>query len=297
VSDFAAFAERKCREAASARVAHLTTVEDHGVRLDCTRVGNAWSIEHYDGFFLLPACAPEELPCMSLCFVQSRARNTGAPNPDVLGGGPTDKHLIYEGLSRVAADAVMAGAATAEGASTFFSVWHPQLVALRAALGLPRHPAQIVLTARGLVDVAGALLFNVPEVPAYIIAAPMACERLHPLVKDRPLVEIIPMDDDDPCIALKYLREKHGIDRISCIGGRHTATALLDAGCVQDLCLTTAARDAGEPGTPYYIGTTPPVLEPLVRKQADDPEYPITFEHFMVASPCSSSLSGPIRRR
>jgi hypothetical protein len=31
----------------------------------------------------------------------------------------------------------------------FFSVWHPELVALRESLGLSRHPAQVVVSKRG----------------------------------------------------------------------------------------------------------------------------------------------------
>jgi hypothetical protein len=38
----------------------------------------------------------------------------------------TDKHLIYEGLSRAAADAVLAGAATVRAGDIVFSVWHPE---------------------------------------------------------------------------------------------------------------------------------------------------------------------------
>jgi riboflavin biosynthesis pyrimidine reductase len=81
---------------------------------------------------------------------------------------------------------------------------------------------------------------------------------------------------------LAYLRQKRGISRVSCIGGRATATALLDAGVVQDLCLTTTDRSAGEPGTPFYAGLRKPLLDLMVRKRADDPEYPILFEHFAV---------------
>ena len=85
-----------------------------------------------------------------------------------LGGGETDKHLIYEGLSRVAADAVLAGAETIRGGDIVLSVWHPELVALRASLGLPRHPIQIVATLRGL-ELDAACMFNVPELP--VVAA------------------------------------------------------------------------------------------------------------------------------
>jgi riboflavin biosynthesis pyrimidine reductase len=282
VIDFAGFAERKAQAAAAAPIAHFRTIEDRSAAFGCVQIGNSWSQEYYDGLFHLSARTQGELPCVSLCFVQSRDGNTGAQDPDALGGGPTDKHLVYEGLSRVAADGVMAGAATAEGPGAFFSVWHPQLVALRTALGLPRHPAQIVLTGRGCVDLERTLLFNVPDVPVYIIAAPAACERLEAAASRHATVEIVPMRGDDLHTSLAYLRYKRGISRISCIGGRTTATVLLDAGYVQDLCLTTTARATGEPGTPFYVGKKKLALDLMVRKRADDSDYPITFEHFAI---------------
>ena len=76
--------------------------------------------------------------------------NTGAADPSTLGGGRDRQALIYEGLSRVAADAVLSGAETLRGGDMVLSVWHPELVALRRSLGLPRHPVQVVATLRGL---------------------------------------------------------------------------------------------------------------------------------------------------
>ena len=90
--------------------------------------------------------APAGLPSANLVFVQSRDGNTVTTDPSSLGGGEADKHLIYEGLSRVAADAVLAGARRLRGGRIVLSVWRPELVALRAAMGLPRHPIQIVAT-------------------------------------------------------------------------------------------------------------------------------------------------------
>ena len=45
-----------------------------------------------------------------------------ARNPQTLGGGETDKHLIYEGLARVSADAVLAGSSTVRGGRGLFRV-------------------------------------------------------------------------------------------------------------------------------------------------------------------------------
>src|SRR5215470_3705990 len=141
-SAFDEFAAKKTREAAAARIEPLSAVLDRPGTEQLVRIGNAWTRRHYGGDFDL-VVPPDGQTALSLVFVQSSDGNTGAADPSTLGGGPTDKHLIYEGLSRVAADGVLAGATTVRG-NTFFSVWHPELVALRDALRLPRHPAQMV---------------------------------------------------------------------------------------------------------------------------------------------------------
>ena len=70
----------------------------------------------------------------------------------------------------------------------------------------------------------------------------------------RPWVRVITMERPD-CLAqaLESLRTLH-IDRVSCIGGRTLATALLDLGLIDDVDLTTAPGTAGEPGTPTNRG-------------------------------------------
>jgi hypothetical protein len=56
----------------------------------------------------------------------------------------------------------------------------------------------------------------------------------------------------------------------------------MDAGLIQDLCLTTSAIDGGRPNTPFYAGERPPRLELIVRKRGTG-EPAITFEHLAVA--------------
>ncbi len=95
-------------------------------------IGSDWSRALFDGdFYRNPAPFEGDLPVVNLVFVQSRDGNTGATDPSSLGGGATDKHLIYEGLSRIDADAVLCGATTAKVDDLVFSVWHPELVSLR----------------------------------------------------------------------------------------------------------------------------------------------------------------------
>lgn len=225
------------------RISKLTAIEDRSSEWPVTGIGNAWSREYFDGPFYV-FDPPEDIPAISLVFVQTRDGNTGG-NPADLGGGPTDLHLIYEGLSRVAADAVLAGSSSV-GPNTFFTVHHPDLVALRLELGLPRHPIQLVLTKSG--------------------RAPRSAIVLRDATRE----------------VFAQLRRDHGIRRISCIGGRKTATSLVDAGLVQDIYLTTSAIDGGDPNTPWYVGDRPPKLATIVKKR-ECASSPILFEHLAIA--------------
>jgi riboflavin biosynthesis pyrimidine reductase len=284
VSDFCEYSKRKVREAAEAQLTPLATVRDESAAFECVRIGNDWSRHFYDGWFHLVSHPASEAPLISLVFVRSRDGDTATDNPDSLGGGPIDKHLIYEGLTRVAADAVLAGAKSARGERTFFSVWHPELVSLRASLGLPRHPDQIVVSGSGAVDLEHTLLFNVPGVRVFILSTPGGCQRLECLAAERPGIELVAMAGGALRNSLSFLRRHRGIRRISAIGGRTVASALIDEGLVQDVCLTTTGRSGGEPNTPFYTGNISFTLRPLVQKQGTDPAFPIVFEHSALSS-------------
>jgi riboflavin biosynthesis pyrimidine reductase len=256
----------------------LETVEDRSSEWPVTGIGNAWSREHFDGPFYMFA-APPDRPAISLVFVQTRNGNTGASNPEELGGGPTDKHLIYEGLSRVAADGVLAGASSV-GHSVFFTVNHPELVRLRVELGFPRHPAQMVISNDGRFDL-DARVFTTPDVPVYLLAGDACIKRVSDEIARRAWITMMPINDDLPATFAR-LRHDHGIGRISAVGGRATATSLVDAGLVQDIYLTTSAIDGGEPNTPWYVGKRPPRLEMIVKKREVADRSPILFEHFAI---------------
>ena len=232
----------------------------------------------FDGPFYLSPAKSREFPAMSLVFVQSKDGNTGAKNPASLGGGQADAHLIYEGLSRVAADAVMAGAETIRGGNIVFSVWHPELVALRATLGLPRHPTQIVATLRGL-NFEG-LIFNVPEIPVLLLTVPTCTDLMLTQLADRPWITpvVMPSSHDLPH-ALREIRQR-GIARISCIGGRSLARQLLDTKLVSDVYLTTSAKEGGEPNTP--LSEKPIGGELVVRKHGTGEDRGVVFEHFRI---------------
>ena len=276
---FERFVERKTREAAAARIERLSTLVDRHDDADLLRIGNTWTRNHYGGDFGL-AVAHRDETAISLVFVQSIDGNTGASDPDALGGGATDKHLIYEGLSRVAAGAVLTGARTVH-AGAFFSVWHPELISLRRALGLARHPAQIVVSKEGRVDL-DALLFDVPDVPVFVITGNEGARRLEPWLRERSWIRHIPLDADDLRPVIDRLRVEEGIRRISAIGGRVTATRLVDTGLVQDIYLTTSSRSAGEPGTPWYTGAIAPTLDVVTKKTWSEDGDDVVFEHALI---------------
>lgn len=201
MTPFARYVIRKEELAAAARLSGFCTVQDATAGRGLAATGNAWTRRLFDGDFYR-------------------------------GGGETDTHLIYEGLSRVDADAVLAGAATARSERMVFSVWHPELVALRLALGHDRHPAQVVVTEQGDLPFDRGLMFTEPSLRVFVIT-------------------------------------------------RSPAAALLRAGLVRDLYLTTSPIEAGEPDTPFCEGV-PPRLTRVLLKAGRGDEAGVRFEHFLV---------------
>ena len=148
-------------------------------------------------------------------------------------------------------DAVLVGAGTIRGGNIVFGVWHPELVGLRAALGKPRYPIQIVATLYGL-DFSEHLLFNVPEIQVMVLTLASSARRMRGDAAVRPWVRLLEMETPDALPDAFTTLRALGIERISGVGGRHLATQLIDAGLVQDVYLTTAPQPGGEPETPMY---------------------------------------------
>src|SRR5687768_10562850 len=235
---FEAYCQRKEQAASVATIPGYVTAE---IR-DCgglVELENPWSAAVFDGAFYRSAVpARAGIPTTSLVFVQSRDGNTVAADPSTLGGGDTDLHLIYEGLSRVDADAVLAGAATARGKDIVFSVWHPQLVALRLARGRPRHPAQVVVTDVGSLRFDDGLMFQEPSLTVFVVTRTAALKAIQDRLVQKPWVTVI--DAGEPlsfATAMQQLRSR-GIGVVSCVGGRRTATGLLNEHLVTDIYLT-----------------------------------------------------------
>jgi riboflavin biosynthesis pyrimidine reductase len=274
---FQALVERKQREAAAARICPMVTVHDRSAEFDVDPVGNPWTHSLFDG----PLYASRGVNgcTVNLVFVTSREGNTAAKDPGDLGGGEADKHLIYEGLSRVHVDAVMAGAHTVVGEEVLFSVWHPELVRLRTALGKPRHPTQVVVSTQHAVTVRDELLFNVPTIPAILITTDAEAEAYASLTNRRAWVDVIGTGSSiDMGRGLETLARVHGVRTVSCVGGRTTAAALIAGGLVDDLYLTTSPHSGGEPDTRLHTNGRHRNL--VLRKQGSGTDAGVVFEHW-----------------
>ena len=111
---------------------------------------------------------------------------------------------------------------------------HPsELVKLRHDLGLPRHPAQIVVSEKGNIDVSSRV-FSTPGCPVFLLAGERGIEKTAEDLRARPWITAIPIEGNLPAAILR-LRRDHGVSRISAVGGRTLATSLVDAGLVQDI--------------------------------------------------------------
>ena len=286
---FQAFVDRKTAAAAEAAIPGYRTLESHGQALGLHGVGNAWTQKLFDGPFFESQAFHPALPAINTVFVQSADGNTGADSPPELGGGLGDKHLIYEGLSSVHADAILTGASTIRGEQMVMAIWHPQLVALRTSLGLARYPVQVVATRSGELDVEGALLYNVPGLRVVILTEDAGARALKPHTRQRPWIQVLSAGRKSDVIAgLKTLRADHGIERVSSIGGRTLTTQLIDAGVVQDIYLTTSPKLGGEPGTPFYTSGRPLNTTLSVRKAGCGDEAGVVFEHLVLPRPSRS---------
>ena len=283
---FQTFVGRKTAAATEAQIPGYRTLESHGVTLGLPGVGNPWTTALFDGPFFESPASDGSLPAINTVFVQSADGNTGTDNPLELGGGLTDKHLIYEGLSSVHADAIVTGASTIRGEQMVMAIWHPELVALRASLGLPRYPAQVVATRSGELEVESSLLYNVPELRVFILTEDAGAKALEPYAQKRPWIHVLSAGpESDVIVGLKALRAKHGIARVSSIGGRTLTTQLIEQGVVQDIYLTTSPKPGGEPGTPFFTGARPLETTLVVRKTGRDKETGVVFEHLVLPRP------------
>jgi riboflavin biosynthesis pyrimidine reductase len=125
----------------------------------------------------------------------------------------------------------------------------------------------------------------------FLIAGVGCRSSLERAIANRRWITMVPIDAHSTRETFAHLRRDHALSRISVIGGRTTATALVDAGLVQDLHLTTSPVTGGKPHTPWYAGQRPPALDVVVRKE-ESGQKPVIFEHMAIGAPRTSTPAG-----
>ena len=281
--------KRKIARAVSSKIAGFRSVKDNTANFSLSKIaGNDWTRLLFEGPFYCSSPIGGKMPLVTAVFVQSKNGNTDTEsgNPGDLGGGETDLHLVYEGLSRIDADAVMAGANTIRGSGIVFGVWHPELSKIRRQIE-PNFifPAQIIVSASGNLDLDNDLIFNLPDIQVYIITTDKGAESLanRPGAHRRGWVRVISTGSTiDFRTAFQNLSRSAEINKISVVGGRTTVSELFDQGLISDLYLTTSPVECGKPNTPFYVGKKGlPPSRLVLKKEGLGKEKGVIFEHLV----------------
>ncbi|WP_043729293.1 pyrimidine reductase family protein [Kutzneria sp. 744] len=171
--------------------------------------------------------------------------------------GPADKKVFM--LGRTLADVVLVGAGTAaiEG---YGGVKSGEVrSAVRARLGLRPVPPIAVVTRRATIAPDSPLVTDT-VVPSIVLTCASAPEDRLTALSDAGADVVITGDADvDLSVAMAEL-DKRGLRRVSCEGGPHLFGGLIEAGLVDQLCLSISPLLAG--GDASRIAFGPPPVAP-----------------------------------
>jgi len=270
------YCRHKEEAALAASLVGFTTLAEEAGGADLLSFGNAWTRRLFDGDFHRSAGpASPDLPSVSLIL-------SGAGEGETFGA--TVPHLLHEGLTRVDADAVLGGISGAASTNDrVCSVWHPELVKLRAERGLPRHPVQVLVTDSCNVAFDECLLFHEPSLQIIVVTRTSLVATAQARLRGSPWVEVMGAGDPlDLRLALTQLRAR-GVAVVSTVGGRRIASSLLDAGLVTDLYITVREPGSAASALSFYSGP-PLVRRRLLSKAGRGSEGAIRFEHLVPPS-------------
>jgi 5-amino-6-(5-phosphoribosylamino)uracil reductase len=131
--------------------------------------------------------------------------------------------------------------------------------AVRARLGLSPVPPIAVVTRRATIDPAAPLITEAAA-PTIVLTCLAAAEERRTALADAGADVVVAGDGDvDLPVALAEL-DKRGLRRVSCEGGPHLFGGLIEAGLVDQLCLTVSPLLAG--GDASRIAVGPPPVAP-----------------------------------
>ena len=121
------------------------------------------------------------------------------------------------------------------------------------------------------------MIFNVPALPVVVLTVRAGLEVMRAGLAARPWITPVVMAHETDLGSAFQALKRMGINRISAVGGRTMATALIDAQLVQDLYLTTSPRTGGEPNTPWYPRALSTAI--VLRKRGSGAGAGVVFEH------------------
>jgi riboflavin biosynthesis pyrimidine reductase len=270
---FQDYCRLKEEAALAAPLVGFTTLAEEAGGADLHSFGNAWTRRLFDGDFHRSAGpASPDLPSVSLIVSEVE-----------VSFGATVPHLLHEGLTRVDADAVIGGIGAASTGNQICSVWHPELVRLRAERGLSRHPVQVLVTNSCDVPFDQCLLFREPSLQVIVVTRSSLVATARARLRECPWVEVLGAGEPlDLRAALTVLRGR-GMAVMSAVGGRRIATSLLDAGLVTDLYVTTREPGSAASALSFYNGP-PLVRRRLLSKAGRGSEGAVRFEHLVPPS-------------
>ena len=157
-------------------------------------------------------------------------------------GGPADR-AVFRSL-RALADAVLVGAGTIRVEGYGPHRLPPELAARRRRDGRAT-PAAIVVVSRSLDLDYRSRLFTQAATPTVVLTCAAAPAERRARAQAAARVLVAGRERVDLAAGLRLLRDELGLAAIVCEGGPRLNTALLRAGCVDELCLTLAPSLAG----------------------------------------------------
>lgn len=188
----------------------------------------------------------DERPVLRLNMVLSadgRATDRNDRTADL--GGEGD-HEVFRTL-RALADGIIAGAGTVRAERYGPHRLRADLAERRAAAARPM-PAPIIVVSRSLELDYDSPLFTEAATPTIVLTCDAAPENLRAEAANAGVLVVAGETEVDLPVAVRILRERFGLMHLLCEGGPSLNGVLLDAGLVDELCLTLAPTLVGTPG-------------------------------------------------
>lgn len=214
-----------------------------------------------------PIATASARPLVISNFVSTLDGVVALPEPGYAGGGAIsgfDKHdRAVMGLLRAISDAVVVGAGTLRSvprglwtAEHIYPPLAPAYAALRAALGKPEPPLNVIVTARGALDLT-LPVFASGAVPTLIVTTPRGAERLASETLP-PGVRVAAGGDAERVSAPDVLAAIHAVRPASTTvlveGGPQLMADFFTERLIDDLFLTLAPQLAGRDAASPRLG-------------------------------------------